>query len=123
MWFDLILMMRDIYINSNLNPLTNFTSSSRSTEFSHDHEEHPNKHNNSKKPHNGMAHPIWSLWESQWKMRQQHDQNFPMKGKPTNTSIRRKKEIQKGRTVIVCTPFLLKWGVNLQPNFQKGGGT
>ena len=25
--------MRDIYINSNLNPLTEFTSSSRSTEF------------------------------------------------------------------------------------------
>ena len=31
--FDLILMMSDIYINSNLNLLTEFTSSSRSTEF------------------------------------------------------------------------------------------
>ena len=31
--FDLILKMRDLYINSNLNPLTKFTSSSRSTEF------------------------------------------------------------------------------------------
>ena len=32
--FDLILMMGDIYINSNLNPLAKFTSSSsRSTEF------------------------------------------------------------------------------------------
>ena len=31
--FDLILMVRDIYINSKLNPLTKFTSSSRSTEF------------------------------------------------------------------------------------------
>ena len=30
---DLIFSMRDIYINSNLNPLTKFTSSSRSTEF------------------------------------------------------------------------------------------
>ena len=30
---DLILSMWDIYINSNLNPLTKFTSSSRSTEF------------------------------------------------------------------------------------------
>ena len=29
----LILSMRDIYINSNLNPLTKFTSSSRSTSF------------------------------------------------------------------------------------------
>ena len=31
--FDLILTMSDIYINSNTNPLTNFTRSSRSTEF------------------------------------------------------------------------------------------
>ena len=31
--FDFILMMRDIYINSNLKQLTKFTSSSRSTEF------------------------------------------------------------------------------------------
>ena len=30
---DLILSMRDTYINSNLNPLTKFTSSSRSTKF------------------------------------------------------------------------------------------
>ena len=30
---DLILLMRDKYINSNLNPLTNFMSSSKSTEF------------------------------------------------------------------------------------------
>ena len=30
---DLIVMMRDIYIIYNLNPLTKFTSSSRSTEF------------------------------------------------------------------------------------------
>ena len=33
MRFDLIFSMRDIYINSNLNPLTKFTSSSRSTKF------------------------------------------------------------------------------------------
>ena len=33
MRLDLILLMRDIYINPNLNPLTRFTSSSRSTEF------------------------------------------------------------------------------------------
>ena len=31
--FDLILMMRNIYINSYLKPLTKFTNSSRSTEF------------------------------------------------------------------------------------------
>ena len=32
-WLDLILTMKDIYINSNLNPLTKFTSSSRSSEL------------------------------------------------------------------------------------------
>ena len=31
--FDQILLMRNIYINSNLNPLTRFTSTNRSTEF------------------------------------------------------------------------------------------
>ena len=33
MRLDLIISMRDTYINSNLNPLTKFTSSSRSTKF------------------------------------------------------------------------------------------
>ena len=33
MRLDLILIMRGVYINSNLNPLTEFISSSRSTEF------------------------------------------------------------------------------------------
>ena len=33
MTLDLIFTMRDIYINSNLNPLTKFTGSSRSTKF------------------------------------------------------------------------------------------
>ena len=33
MRLDLILLMRDIYINSNVDPLTKFTSSSRGTEF------------------------------------------------------------------------------------------
>ena len=33
MRLNLILTMRDIHINSNLNPLTKFTSSSRNTEF------------------------------------------------------------------------------------------
>ena len=33
MRLDLILLMKDIYIDSNLNPLTKFTSSIRSTEL------------------------------------------------------------------------------------------
>ena len=28
------------------------------------------------------GYPVLSLLESQWKLRQQHDQNFPMEGKP-----------------------------------------
>ena len=84
-------MMRDIYINSNLNPLTKFTSSSRSTEFKDilpwDISQIIRKtiqisirivH----KPRNEMGYPVSSLLESQWKLRQQHDQNFPMEGKP-----------------------------------------
>ena len=31
--FDLILTIKDIYINSNLNPFTKFTRNSRNTEF------------------------------------------------------------------------------------------
>ena len=49
---DLIFSTKDIYINSNLNPLTKFSSSSRSTNFkdmlpwniSNDHKDHPNQH-------------------------------------------------------------------------------
>ena len=33
MWLDLIILMRDIYIDSSLNLLTKFTKSSRSIEF------------------------------------------------------------------------------------------
>ena len=65
--------MRDIYINSNLNTLTKFTSSSGSTEFkdihppvehhSNGHEDHPNQHENSHKPHDEMGYPVLSLLE------------------------------------------------------------
>ena len=81
-------MMRDIYINSNLNPLTKFTSSSRSTEryppmehLSNDHEDHPNQHENSHKLCDETGNPVLSLLESQWKLRQ-HDQTFPIERKP-----------------------------------------
>ena len=84
-------MMWDIYIDSNLNPLTKFTSNSRRTEFkiilpmehlSDDHEDYPNQHKNSHKLCDETGHLILSLMESQWKLRQQHDQNFPIEGKP-----------------------------------------
>ena len=47
-----------------------------------DHEDYPNQHKNSHKLHNEMGHPVLSLTESLGKLRQQHDQNFPMEGKP-----------------------------------------
>ena len=46
------------------------------------HKDHPNQHKNRHKPHNETGHPVLSLLESQWKLRQQYDQNFPMEGKP-----------------------------------------
>ena len=88
--FDLIRMIRDIYINSNLNPLTKFTSSSRSTEFKDIFHWNisqmimktiPISTRIVIKPRNESGHPVLSLLESQWKLRLQHDQNFPMAGK------------------------------------------
>ena len=90
MRLELIFTMRDIYINANLDPLTEFTSSSRTTEFkdppmdrlSDDHKGHPNQHNNIHNLCNETGLPLLSLAESQGKLRQQHDQNVPMEGKP-----------------------------------------
>ena len=50
--------------------------------LSNDHEDHPTQHENSHKLCNEAGHLVLSLLESQWKLREQHDQNFPMKGKP-----------------------------------------
>ena len=50
--------------------------------LSNDHEDCPNQHENSHKQCNETGHPIVNMMESQWKLRQQHDQNFPMEGKP-----------------------------------------
>ena len=41
-------------------------------------EDHPNQHNNSNK----LCSENGNLIESQWKLRQQHDQYFTMEGKP-----------------------------------------
>ena len=46
------------------------------------HKDHPSQHKNSHKLCDETGHPILSLLESQWKLRQQHDQNFSMEGKP-----------------------------------------
>ena len=45
---------------------------------SNDHKDHPNQHENSHKLGNETRHPTLSLLQSQWKLIQQHDQNFPM---------------------------------------------
>ena len=45
--------------------------------LSNDHEDHSNQHKSSHKLYNEMEHPVLSLMESQWKLRQQHDQTFP----------------------------------------------
>ena len=41
-----------------------------------------NQHENSHKLCDETEHPVLSLTESQWKMTEQHDRNFPTEGKP-----------------------------------------
>ena len=50
--------------------------------LSNDHEDCPNQRKNSHKQRDETGHPVVNMMESQWKLRQQHDQNFPMEGKP-----------------------------------------
>ena len=50
--------------------------------LSNDHEDRPNYHKNSYKLCDEMGYSLLSLTESQWKLRQYYDQNFPMEGKP-----------------------------------------
>ena len=50
--------------------------------LSNDHKDHLNQHKNSHKLCNEMGHPVVNLMESQWKLSQQHDQDFPMDVKP-----------------------------------------
>ena len=59
--------------------------------LSNDLEDCPNQHKNSHKLCSEMGHPILSLLESQWKLKQQH-QNFPMKGKPSEEEINPKEQ-------------------------------
>ena len=46
-----------------------------------DHKDHSYQHENSHKLCNETGHPILSLMESQWKLRQQHEQNHPLEEK------------------------------------------
>ena len=95
---NLILMISDIYINSNLNPLKKFTSSSKSTKFkvtshgyiSNDYEDHATQHENN---HQLRCNPfwVWRKFNGNWdnnlirisKCRESHCR--------INTSVRRNK--------------------------------
>ena len=101
--------MRNIYINSNLSPPTKFTTSKRSTEFQDILPWNTSEMIRKTIPistriviNYAMKQGIvLSLLKSQWKIRQQHDQNFPMEGNPVQNKYQcQKKEINpKSRTV------------------------
>ena len=61
--------------------------------LSNDHEDRPNQqHENSHKLCDETGYPILGLTVSQWKLRQQYGQNFPMEGKPLWKKYYRKKK-------------------------------
>ena len=49
--------------------------------LSNDHKDHLNYHNNSHTKCDETGHPVVNIMENQWKLRQQQDQKFPIKGK------------------------------------------
>ena len=50
-------------------------------QLSYDHEDHPNQLQFNDKLRNESGHPLLSLKQSEWKLSQKHNQNFPIKGK------------------------------------------
>ena len=111
---DLILMIRDTYMNYNLNPITKFTSS-RSTEFKDILPWNISQMIRKTIPistrivtsyamKQGIQLWIW------WKVNRNWDKNMIWISKwkkshcRTNTSVRRKKEIQKNRAVRIWDP-------------------
>ena len=63
--------------------------------FSNDHEDHSNQHENSHKLCDETGHPIVNLMESQWKLRQKHDQNFPVEESHCGTNTLSSEERNK----------------------------
>ena len=98
---DLMLSMRNIYISSKLNLLTKFTSSSRSPKFKDILPWDMSQMIRRTVPvgtrivisYAMERASVVNLMKSQWKLIQQHDQNFAMEESHsrTNTSVRRNK--------------------------------
>ena len=71
-----------------MNPLKKFTTSSRSIEFKDilpcniSQMITKTVPTNTKTVISNEGHPVVNMMESQWKLTQQHDQNFLNKGKP-----------------------------------------
>ena len=57
-----------------------------------DYEDRPNQHENYYKLREEKGHPVLSLKESQWKLIQEHDHDFPMKVKPLYNKYQRQKK-------------------------------
>ena len=89
---DLILMMRDIYtsIPTWTHPQNSLAVaealrlkiSSHGTSLKWSQKPSQSAREYSHKLDDEMGHPVVNLMESQWKQRQQYDQNFPMEAKP-----------------------------------------
>ena len=45
------------------------------------HQDRPNLHENSHKLYDETRNPVVNMMESQWKLKQQHDETFPMEVK------------------------------------------
>ena len=65
--------------------------------LSNDLEDCPSQYENSHKQCYEMGHPVVNILESQWKLRQQHDQNFPMEGKAIIEQILASEERKKSK--------------------------
>ena len=60
--------------------------------LSNDHEDHPSQHENNHKLCIETGDPVETMMESQWKLRQQHNQNFPMQEKVWQNKYQRQKK-------------------------------
>ena len=107
---DLRLTMMDIYIDSNLNPLTRFTSSSRSTVFKDilpwnisqmiaKMVQISTKIVISYTMKQGILFWVWQKVTGNWENNMIRIPQWSKSHCRTNTSIRKKKQIQKSRTV------------------------